>query len=287
MGSEASTGREAIANPRLPCQPTDPGEAAGLTALPPRATCGRMKAVPHDDRTQLPPELDLDLVALARSGPGPYHIVAPLPAPWIAAVLAHTDAEVTQDGRVALEVTAIGDGASYLVRGATEASYSVPCARCLAPAAVEAGGELCVHFVRDRVGGGDDRDEEDETDSPDERTFSGTRIDLGPLLTEQITVSYPMRALCARGEDCRGLCMRCGADLNAQAGAGPCEVCGAADAQVPIASEVEHEPEAPAEPTSWQAALRQLADDGNGSASGGARGPAKGGSGGSKGKPRR
>lgn len=218
-----------------------------------------MKAAPHDDRTQLPPELDLDLVALARSGPGPYHIAAALPAPWIAAVLAHTDAEVTQAGRVVLEVTAISDGSSYLVRGATEAAYAVPCARCLAPAPVEAGGDLCVHFVRDRVGG-DEWDEADESESPDERTFAGTRIDLGPLLTEQITVSYPIRALCARGEACRGLCMRCGADLNAQA-AGPCAACGATDAQVPIASDVEHEP--PPEPKSaWQAALRQLADEG-------------------------
>lgn len=244
-----------------------------------------MKAAPHDDRTQLPPELDLDLVALARSGPGPYHIVAPLPAPWIAAVLAHTDAEVTQAGRVALEVTAIGDGASYLVRGATEATYTVPCARCLGPAAVEAGGELCVHFVRDRVGG-DDWDEEAEADSPDERTFSGTRIDLGPLLTEQITVSYPMRALCARGEACRGLCMRCGADLNGQP-EGPCAACGATDAQVPIASDVEREP--PPEPTtSWQAALQKLAEDGPQTGDGPGKGKA-GGKSGSKsgGKSRR
>ena len=239
-----------------------------------------MKAVPHDDRTQLPPELDLDLVALARSGPGPYHIVTALPAPWIAAVLAHTDAEVTQDGRVALEITAIGDGASYLIRGTTEASFSVPCARCLAPEPVDAGGELCVHFVRDRVGG-EDWDEDDASESPDERTFSGTRIDLGPLLTEQITVSYPMRALCARGEDCRGLCMRCGADLNAQPGDGPCQVCGAADAQVPIAADVAHEPEpeAPDEATpAWKAALRQLAEDGpeTGAAKGSPKGPSKG-----------
>lgn len=244
-----------------------------------------MKAASRDDRTQLPPELNLDLVALDRSGPGPYHIVAELPGPWIAGVLAHTDAEVTQSGRVALEVTAIGDGASYLVRGRIDAEYAVPCARCLAAAAVPAGGELCVHFVRDRVGR-DDVDEDEETDSPDERTFSGTHIDLGPLLTEQITVTYPMRALCARGEACRGLCMRCGADLNAQQGTGPCEACGAVDAQVQIAADIEHaEPEAAPEPeTSWKAALRQLADL---TGSGGAAGSSSPSGGGSKQRRRR
>ncbi|WAS97678.1 YceD family protein [Nannocystis punicea] len=222
-----------------------------------------MKAATRDDGTQLPPELDLDLVALARSGPGPYVIQAELPAPWMATVLAHTDAEVTSAGSTSLEVTPIGEGTSYLVRGTIQGGYSVPCARCLAPAAVSAGGEICVHFVRDRVGDADD--EESETESPDERSFSGTRIDLRPLLVEQVLLSYPIRALCAYGEACRGLCMRCGAELNGQP-LGPCAACGAADAQVPLVTledKDEGEGEAPAKPTtSWQAALRQLADSG-------------------------
>ncbi|MFZ6185469.1 YceD family protein [Nannocystis pusilla] len=224
-----------------------------------------MKAATRDDGTQLPPELDLDLVALARSGPGPYAIQAELPAPWMKTVLAHTDAEVTSAGSTSLEVTPLGEGTSYLVRGTLQGGYSVPCARCLAPAAVSAGGEICVHFVRDRVGDADDDDS--ETESPDERSFSGTRIDLRPLLVEQVLLSYPIRALCAYGEACRGLCMRCGAELNGQP-LGPCAACGAADAQVPLVTlddKDEGEEEAPAKPTtSWQAALRQLADSGVG-----------------------
>lgn len=239
------------------------GAGGGLTGPVSRATCGRMKPVTRGDGTQLPPELDLDLVALARSGPGPYSIQAELPAPWFAAVLSRTDAEVAAGGSVSLEVTPIGEGTSYLIRGTIQGGYSVPCARCLAAAAVSAGGELCVHFVRDRDTGGADDDEEDEADSPDERTFSGTRIDLRPLLVEQVLLSYPMRALCAQGEACRGLCMRCGADLNAQGEAGPCTACGAADAQVQIASppSAEEEEAAGTETTSWQAALRKLSGE--------------------------
>lgn len=226
-----------------------------------------MMPVTRGDGTQLPPELDLDLVALARSGPGPYSIQAELPAPWFAAVLSRTDAEVAVGGSVSLEVTAIGEGASYLVRGTIRGGYSVPCARCLAAAAVSAGGELCVHFVRERdVGGLLEEEEEEDADSPDERTFSGTRIDLRPLLEEHVLLSYPMRALCARGEACRGLCMRCGADLNLQGEAGPCTACGAADAQVQIATppsarEEEEDGEEAGE-TSWQAALRKLSEAG-------------------------
>lgn len=208
-------------------------------------------------------------MALARSGPGPYFLTAELPAPWMAQVLAHTDAEVTRAGRVDVEVTAIGEGTSYLVRGLIRGGYSVPCARCLAPAEVSAGGEVCIHFVRDRFGDAGEGDDESEAESPDERIFAGTHIDLRPLLVEQVLVSYPIRALCAQGEACRGLCMRCGTELNAQP-PGPCAACGAADAQVPIAAEADDVVEAdvveeevePAEETPWKAALRQIAGEG-------------------------
>jgi hypothetical protein len=81
-------------------------------------------------------DLDLDLAALAKTGPGPYRVQAELPIAWIASVLAHTDAEVSRDGLVALEVTSIGGGGSVLVRGTLDVAFAVPCARCLEPATV-------------------------------------------------------------------------------------------------------------------------------------------------------
>lgn len=46
--------------------------------------------------------------------------------------------------------------------------------------------------------------------------FYGDTIDLHEGIQEQIILSLPLRPLCA--ESCRGLCARCGADLNE----GPC-----------------------------------------------------------------
>lgn len=46
--------------------------------------------------------------------------------------------------------------------------------------------------------------------------YEGDRFDLGELVREQALLSQPMRHLCR--EDCRGLCQRCGKDLNM----GPC-----------------------------------------------------------------
>ncbi len=45
--------------------------------------------------------------------------------------------------------------------------------------------------------------------------YEGDEIDLTPLVHEQIILALPTRPLC--GESCRGLCPRCGANLNAGA----------------------------------------------------------------------
>ena len=47
-------------------------------------------------------------------------------------------------------------------------------------------------------------------------TYAGEEVDLTPLVYEETILALPTRALC--GEDCRGLCPRCGANLNE----GPC-----------------------------------------------------------------
>ena len=48
-------------------------------------------------------------------------------------------------------------------------------------------------------------------------SYDGDEIDLAPLVDEQTLLALPTRPLCS--EDCRGLCPRCGANLNA----GPCD----------------------------------------------------------------
>jgi uncharacterized protein len=48
-------------------------------------------------------------------------------------------------------------------------------------------------------------------------TYEGDEIDLAPLVHEQVLLALPTRPLCTEG--CRGLCARCGANLNA----GPCD----------------------------------------------------------------
>jgi len=184
--------------------------------------------------------LRLDLDQLEE---GVHTLAVVLPADWQREALHETDAKVLGDGVARLEITVHTDQ-TILVRGQLEVAYDVPCARCLAPARVDVGvetGDLCLTFVpRDRLRAwaavpGLDVSEDDvegidplETSELDELPHDGHVLDLRPTLAEQILVVYPMRRLCSAGEQCRGLCMRCGAELNAApADATQCPSCGA------------------------------------------------------------
>ena len=51
-----------------------------------------------------------------------------------------------------------------------------------------------------------------DPDTVDEESYQGKEIDLSPAVREQILLSVPAAPLC--GEDCKGLCPKCGKDLN-------------------------------------------------------------------------
>lgn len=185
--------------------------------------------------------LRLDLDQLAE---GVHALDVVLPLDWQREVVGETDATLLADGVARLEVTVHADH-TILVRGRLELAYDVPCARCLAAARVDVGaetGDLCLTFVpRDRLRAwadlpGLDLSKDDdvegidplETAELDELPHDGHVLDLRPALAEQILVVYPMRALCSAGEQCRGLCQRCGAELNsAPPDATHCPSCGA------------------------------------------------------------
>jgi uncharacterized protein len=50
--------------------------------------------------------------------------------------------------------------------------------------------------------------------------YAGDHLELAPMLREQLILASPMHPLCS--EECRGLCVRCGKDLNE----GPCGCAG-------------------------------------------------------------
>ncbi|HKV51727.1 MAG TPA: DUF177 domain-containing protein [Gemmatimonadaceae bacterium] len=98
----------------------------------------------------------------------------------------------------------------YYWSGRIEANAVVACRRCLKDVSTSVSDEVHVLFVEQ----GDE-----VADDPDTYRIppNARNIDLRPAVREQWMLAAPEYMLC--GDDCRGLCARCGADLNA----GPCD----------------------------------------------------------------
>ena len=94
------------------------------------------------------------------------------------------------------------------------------CKRCLKPVTLEEQIELTRTWVpadqaRKGVGHHHKGEEAEATFDPqtvDEEMYGGKQIDLSPAVREQILLSVPASPLCR--EDCKGLCPKCGKDLN-------------------------------------------------------------------------
>ena len=105
-------------------------------------------------------------------------------------------------------LSAAGAG-RYYWSGHIEGTVAGSCRRCLTPVSAPVGED--VHFIFA---------ETDDAEAEDPDVFAlpaGARqVDLRPAIREQWLLSAPLFALCR--PDCKGLCARCGADLNV----GPC-----------------------------------------------------------------
>lgn len=105
------------------------------------------------------------------------------------------------DGPVRARLRAESVVEGVLVTGRVEATAVVECARCLEERTTPLALEVCELFAH----AGHDADE-------DAYRLSGTDMDLRPLLVDAVCLSLPLRPLCH--PECRGLCPRCGRNLN-------------------------------------------------------------------------
>lgn len=94
-----------------------------------------------------------------------------------------------------------------------------PCRRCLTDVEVDVPVRFALHFRPAARGSDLERAVEEEERSAsfdpagaDEEQFEGKRIDLVPVLREQLLLSLPAAPLCK--ETCKGLCAVCGQDKN-------------------------------------------------------------------------
>jgi uncharacterized protein len=99
--------------------------------------------------------------------------------------------------------------------GAICGTVVAPCSRCLEVVADEFDVEVRGVFLplgSHRLSG--DADATVETDDLDVYSHDGYRINLYPLVRDQVIMAFPVQTLCR--QDCAGLCQACGANLNEQ-----------------------------------------------------------------------
>lgn len=87
------------------------------------------------------------------------------------------------------------------------AEYDAKCARCLKPV----HGKMDVSLERTLVGQGELVNTPEE-EADDYLEIIDGELDIEPCIAEELVMALPSRSLCS--EDCKGLCPKCGKDLN-------------------------------------------------------------------------
>jgi uncharacterized protein len=124
-------------------------------------------------------------------------------------------------GPIAARVDAFRAGEKIEVRGRVAGQVELNCDRCLAPLRRPVLAELRVYAER-REPRDRRSDEEVREDDLGIVYHDGRFVDLTDEVRQVFLVEVPWHVLCR--EDCRGLCPRCGADLNVGACGCPVEV---------------------------------------------------------------
>ncbi len=117
-------------------------------------------------------------------------------------------------GEVTANLSFYMQGDNVFVRGKLSGWIELACSRCVGPVRVALEEKLAVSFLpKARVPDQDVGDETDvSADDIDLYPYTGEELDLTTLIREQIIMAVPYAPLC--GQDCKGLCTVCGADLN-------------------------------------------------------------------------
>lgn len=84
--------------------------------------------------------------------------------------------------------------------------FTIPCSRCAKEYTETMTVDICHTLVRSV----------NNEDNDDLLQVTDLRFDIDPLVTEDIFLAMPFKFLCR--EDCKGLCVKCGKNLND----GPC-----------------------------------------------------------------
>ena len=133
--------------------------------------------------------------------------------PVLAEMVANGECEFAVPIRTALRALRIGDMVE--IDGDIETSVYLPCNRCLQPFETPLKSHFEFTYMRrvaDTIENSEPQEIELSTEDMAIVYFQGEKINLKDTIQEQVVMAFPLRALCK--QDCKGLCPKCGADLN-------------------------------------------------------------------------
>ncbi len=119
--------------------------------------------------------------------------------------------EFSGPGNLTVWVHLVRHGRDILVRGRFEGTLNLSCSRCLISFSqpVEADFDLLLAPSPEHVT--DEREELTRAEL-DRDFYTGETVNLESILREQVLLTLPLKPLCS--ETCKGICPRCGTDLN-------------------------------------------------------------------------
>lgn len=103
--------------------------------------------------------------------------------------------------------TVTNNGNSLLVQGKMKAVLQLTCGCCLEPFFLALEEEFCEEFVEGEL---EAKEAEYVEDVPN--YYQGDIISLNDMVQDLLELALPMRPVCR--EDCKGLCVKCGKNLN-------------------------------------------------------------------------
>ena len=133
--------------------------------------------------------------------------------PVLAEMVANGECEFTAPLRTALRALRIGD--LVQLDGDIETSVRLPCSRCLQPFETPLKSSFTLTYMQQAADVMEDTEPQEVELSAEDMGivyFQGEKINLKDAIQEQVVMEFPLRPLCKL--DCKGLCPKCGADLN-------------------------------------------------------------------------
>ena len=128
------------------------------------------------------------------------------------------EVELEEEGaRLVSDATVQGSatrkGEEVRLRGTIKTEVELLCDRCAAPQTTPFAVEFDTSFIPQEVEAVKAENVELQAEDLILSAYEGDAVDLDEIVREQILLALPSRHLCR--EDCKGLCQKCGADLNA------------------------------------------------------------------------